>query len=192
MSILPDRAARAFPLLLLALLAGLALTLDRITELPYFAPGAAPHQPDLVIQRFVATEYNPDGTPHYRLYATQMRHYPDDHAELDRARMHRTEPGAADMTVTADLARMNSKGNEVWFDRNVLLQSAGQGSAPPIAIRTSRLQLNTDTGHARTDAPTEAQSNGNVLRSTGFDYDHDQALLRLRSKVSIDYAPPKP
>jgi lipopolysaccharide export system protein LptC len=191
MRLLPERAARAFPLLLLALLTGLALTLDRMTELPYFAPGAVQREPDLVIQHFVATEYKADGSPQYRLDAAQMRHYPDNHAELEQAQLHRTEAGQADLTVTAESARMNEDRNRVWFERKVLLQSEGNGSTPAMTLHTSRLQLDTGNGHAQSDAATEALSNGSVLRSTGFDYDHDQALLKLRSKVSIDYAPPK-
>lgn len=191
MSVLPERATRAFPLLLLALLAGLALMLDRMTSLPYFSPNAAQREPDLVIDHFVSTEYAADGTPHYKLNAAQMRHYPDKHAELIRAWLHRTEPNTAPTTVTAESAQLSKDRNEIWFDRNVVMQSEALGSTPALTIHTSQLQLDKDDGTAHSAAPTVAESNGSVLHTTGFDYDHRQAQLKLRANVSIDYAPPK-
>ncbi|WP_374348271.1 LPS export ABC transporter periplasmic protein LptC [Chitinimonas sp.] len=188
---LPDRAARAFPLILLGLLFGLSLTLNRMTELPYFAPGAVQSEPDLTILNFVATEYSPDGSSHYQLHATRMRHYPDDHSELDQARLQRTEPATATMAVTAAKARLEAGSKQVWFENDVLLQRSPFGTTPPMALRTSRLQLDTVTGQAQSEAPVLVQSPSNVLQATGFDYDHKQALLKLRSKVNIDYVPPK-
>lgn len=188
MSLLPERATRAFPLLLLILLAGLALVLNRMTELPYFSPNVAQRDPDLVIQRFVATEYGIDGQPRYRLNAVQMRHYPDEHAELSAARLHRTETGSAPMTVSADTARMDQKGNQLLLQDNVQVQTEAYGKQAPMTLRTSSMQLDTKTGAAKSDAPAVVESNGDVLRTVGFDYDHEQAHLKLRAKVSIDYA----
>jgi LPS export ABC transporter protein LptC len=188
---LPERVTRAFPLILLTLLAALALTLDRMTELPYFSPGAVQHDPDLVVLNFTATEYSPDGGTHYRLNASRMRHYPDDHSELDHAVLKRTEKAAAPLTVTSEKALLTDGSKQIWFESNVLLQSEGNGKAPPMTVQTSRLQMNTESGETHSEAPSVAESNGSILHTVGFDYDHRQGLMKLHSKVSIDYAPPK-
>lgn len=191
MSMLPDRAARAFPLLLLGLMAGMAVMLDRVTEVPSFAPGAADRTPDLRISHFAAIGHGEDGKPLYQLKADQMRHYPNDgRSEFERASLQRTLPGEPSLSVQADKATANASGDQLWFERDVLLARAA-GDTPAVQLRTSRLQLDARLGQASSDAPTKLQMGADQASSTGFHYDHDQARLKLSSKVSIDYAPPK-
>lgn len=192
MSLLPDRAARAFPLILLGLMAGLALMLDRATELPEFAPSAANRTPDLSIRDFAALSYGPDGKPLYRLQATRMLRYPNDgRTEFQQAALVRTLPDAPTLTIVADKARANANGDQVWFEQAVSLRRSADAQGAIVSLTTSRLQLDTRNGLASSDAPTVLNLGGDRARTTGFLYDHDKAQLKLRANVSIDYAPPK-
>ncbi|MBV8656527.1 MAG: LPS export ABC transporter periplasmic protein LptC [Burkholderiales bacterium] len=192
MSLLPDRAARAFPLLLLSLLGGLALLLDRMVELPYFAPSAVQHQPDMTASHFVATGYGPDGKVLYLLTADDMQHYADDSADLQHPNLRRTAPATAPLTVTADTAKLTDRGQKIWFDQNVVMRNEGDGHAAPLTLRTSRMSADTRNGAASSESPADVESQGNHLSATGFDYDHDNALLKLHSRVRITYAKPHP
>jgi len=192
MSLLPDRAARAFPILLLGLLGGLALVLDRMVELPYFAPSAAQHQPDMTASHFVATGYGPDGKPLYLLTADNMQHYADDSADLQHPNLRRTAPASAPLTVTGDTAKLTDRGQKIWFDQNVVVRNEGDGKSAPMTLRTSRMLADTRSGTSSSDAPADVESQGNHLSSVGFDYDHDNAQLKLRSRVRIVYAPHHP
>ncbi|WP_269531263.1 LPS export ABC transporter periplasmic protein LptC [Chitinimonas sp. BJYL2] len=189
---LPDRAARALPLILLALLAGLALLLDRATYLPDIANGLRDKAPDLRIKDFRATAYGMDGKPLYVLTAEQMQHYPhDDHSELSQAHLIRTLPGEPDLQVHADKARMASGAQQVHFEQNVRMLRDAAPDLPAMQLSTSRLTLDTQRGSAQSDAPTQLLHGGDRLNTTGFDYDHRQARLALRAKVKIRYAPPQ-
>ncbi|QNM97150.1 LPS export ABC transporter periplasmic protein LptC [Chitinimonas koreensis] len=192
MSLLPDRAARAFPLLLLGLLAGLALLLDRATELPYFSPVAANRDPDLIISRFAATGFGNDGKPLYTLTAREMRHFPaDERLEFSQARLVRTLPSEPTLTVDASTARVTDDGDKIWFERDVVMHREAAGQTGPLVLHTSRLSLDTARGQAASDAPTQLDSPGYQANAVGFDYDNNSTQLNLRSKVNIRYAPPK-
>ncbi|GLR14064.1 hypothetical protein GCM10007907_28540 [Chitinimonas prasina] len=189
---LPDRAARAFPLLLLGLLAGMALLLDRATNLPYFSPPAGSRDPDLTINRFVATGYGPDGKPLYKLTASGMRHYPhDDHSEFADALLVRTLPGEPTLTISAEKARITEGGDRVFFEQDVRMHRTAAAGVDAMTLNSSRLQLDITRGLASSDAPADMVSGGNRMRSTGFDYDHPNTRLNLRSNVSLYYAPPQ-
>ncbi|MGQ5522479.1 LPS export ABC transporter periplasmic protein LptC [Chitinimonas sp. PSY-7] len=189
---LPDRAARAFPFLLLGLMAGMALMLDRVTDVPSLSPGAAIRTPDLTINQFSAVSYGSDGKPLYTLKAEKMLRYPDDgRAEFEKASLVRTLPTEPSLTITAETARSTATGDRVWFEQNVQMQRAASPDAVAIQLNTRNLLLDTARGTAFSDAATQAWMGDDQIRSTGFDYDHNTAQLRLRSKVSIDYAPPK-
>lgn len=189
---LPDRAARALPLLLLGLLAGLALLLDRATSLPFFSPGMGRNDPDLQIKRFVATGFGPDGKPLYTLTADAMQHYPlDDRSELSHAKLVRTLPSEPTLDVTATQARVTESGDKIEFEKDVVMYREPAANLPAMTLRTSRMTMDTVAGQASSEAPATLVSNGDQVQSTGFDYDHTNARLQLRSKVSINYAPPK-
>ncbi|QDQ26405.1 LPS export ABC transporter periplasmic protein LptC [Chitinimonas arctica] len=190
---LPDRAARAFPLLLLGLLAGLALLLDRATNLPYFTPNPVSRDPDLSISQFEAIGFGQDGKPLYTLAADKMQHYPrDDRSEFTRPRLVRTLPGEPQLNVVAARARMLERGNRIDFDQDVQMTRVATPALPAMTLRTSNLRLDTERGLANSDAPADLSTGGDRINATGFDYDHTTAQLMLRSKVRINYASPKP
>lgn len=192
MSVLPDRAARAFPLLLLIFVAGLAWLLDRATSLPSIAPERHSTEPDLIVSRFVATVAGPDGQPLYTLNANTMRHYPrDDHSELEAAKMVRTTAAEAPLTVTASKANVASGGKTILFTQDVVMERAPTPQVAAMTLRTSALTLKTEPGSSCSDAPTEILSDQYHIRTTGFDYDHATSRAKFHSKVNITYAPPK-
>ena len=83
-----DRLTAAFPLLLVAALAALTFWLERLVQ-PTTAPrdGTTRHDPDYIVENFVAVRMGPDGLRMHQLEASRMVHYPDDdstHLEAPR------------------------------------------------------------------------------------------------------------
>jgi len=74
-----ERLSTGFPLALLALLAALTFWLDHIAQ-PTTTPrdSIMRHDPDYIVENFVAVRTRVDGTPWYQLEAKRMLHYPDD------------------------------------------------------------------------------------------------------------------
>jgi LPS export ABC transporter protein LptC len=188
MSLLPDRAARAFPLLLLCLLTAVALMLDRMTQLPNFLPSASHSEPDLTVYNFTATGYDANGAPLYHLVADRMKHYQDDTADLDHPHMRRTEPGEEPLTVVGEIAHLTNRGNDIWFERNVTLRDEGNGQKAPVTIQTSKLAVDVPKGLMHSDAPAESDTKGIHLSSIGFDYNDKTGVLVMNSPGKLTYA----
>lgn len=189
---LPDRAARAFPLMLLGLMAGLAYWLDFATELPQFAPGPQRQTPDLVAKDVASTAFGEDGKTLYRLAAAEMRRFPGGQiAEFDRPRLVRTLPGTPELTVVGDSARVTEAGDKVWFEGAVTVTRAPFDGRPAVVIKASRVEYNTVTGAARSDAPVAADTGTSRMAGNGFEYDHERAVLKLHRQGRVEYDPPK-
>ncbi|MFC4159923.1 LPS export ABC transporter periplasmic protein LptC [Chitinimonas lacunae] len=189
---LPDRAARAFPLLLLGLMAGLAYWLDFITELPQFAPGPVRQSPDLVARKVTSTAFGQDGRPLYRLAAAEMRRFPGgQNAEFDQPRLVRTLPGTPELTVVGDTAQVTEAGDKVWFEGGVTVTRAPFEGRPAVVIRASRVEFDAVTGAARSEAPVDADAGTSRMRGNGFEYDHERAVLKVHRQGRIEYDPPK-
>lgn len=188
-----DRLAPWFPLLLLAVLAGLAYWLNTVAR-----SAAAPErrvqqqQPDLILQRFETVSTGDDGLPRYRLSARQMRYFEsDDLAELQQPQLLRLQAdGSAPLTIRADTARLEHGREQGWFVGHVQLQRPAQADKPALTVQTPRLWASAAASLARTDAPVQLQQGGLQARSVGFDYQHADRLLNLHSEVKVSYAPP--
>lgn len=186
-----DYAARAFPFLLLALLAVLAYWLDRASTLPEVMGQRPPSEPDLIMTGFHATAFDADGSVLHRLKAVRATHYRVlGRTELDQPELTRTLPGTPLLTINGAHAILTHKGNEVEFDRDVQLHRAAAPQSPPLTARTTQLWVDTRKGFARSSQPALVWNDTQRLAATGFDYDHKQALLRLHTKVRVEYAQP--
>ncbi|MBV8464833.1 MAG: LPS export ABC transporter periplasmic protein LptC [Burkholderiales bacterium] len=188
MSLLPDRAARAFPLLLLGLLTAVALVLDRMTQLPYFMPSNSHGEPDLTVYNFTATGFDVNGAPMYHLVADRMKHFPDDTADLDHPHMRRTEPGSEPLTVVGEAAHLSNRGNDIWFERNVTMRDEGSAQKAPVTVLTSKLAVDVPKGLIHSDAPTESDSKGIHMSTIGFDYNDKTGVLVMNSPGKLTYA----
>lgn len=184
-----DNAARAFPILLLAMLAVLAFWLDQASTMPEVVGKYAAHEPDLLVTGFTAIGYGENGKPYFRLKADSMTHYQEgDAADLKMARLVRTFPGSPDLTVSGSRAHVTARGNEVFFEKDVAIQRAATATSLPLNGETTQLWLDTKNGMARTNQKALLWNDVQRTQTTGFDYNHEEALLHMHANVNIDYA----
>lgn len=187
-----ENLARAFPLLLLGLLAALAYWLDGATAQTSTARKPAPREPDLRVDGFSAIGFGKDGLPLYRLVAKDLIHYPDgDTADLTAATLIRTAPGVPDLTVRGNKAHISAKGDEIFFEQDVTLHRAATPLSPMLTAQTTQLWVDTQKGLARSNQPAVAWNNTQRVQAIGFDYNHEEALLNMHAKVIVDYVQTK-
>jgi lipopolysaccharide export system protein LptC len=179
------RLSAAFPLAVLALLAGLTFWLDRIVQPPAAArDGSTRHDPDFVIDHFVAVRTAPDGTPRHELRATRMLHYPDDDTtHLVAPHLRSFEDEKLTFTVVSDSALLSSEGKTVDFTGNVKAVRPATTARSELVLLTDHLHVIPDDDIARTDSPVTITDANTQLTAVGLELNKKSQTMFLKSKV---------
>lgn len=175
---------QALPLLILILLAGLTIWLDRTTrvdERP--ASGKARHDPDVIVDHFTVRRFDETGQVQNTVSGTQLRHYPDDDStEVDAPRI--TYQGRiAPTLVTADNGLLTKDGKEAILRDNVKLVREAATGSPEMTLTTSLLTVYPDDEIARTDKPVRLTHGKSVATGVGMYTDRVRQTYVLESRV---------
>lgn len=158
-----------FPVVLMALLAGLTFWLDRATQpQDESRSGKHRHDPDFIVDNFQVRRFAADGTLQHTLVAKKMLHYADDESTevaAPRLTYHRTPL----LTITANTAWLDKDGKHVRLDGDVNIVRDAVGGKPPTAMATSVLHAVPDDEFAHTDAPVKITQGLTVLNGTGME-----------------------
>jgi lipopolysaccharide export system protein LptC len=150
-----SRATAWLPIGLLLLVAGLAVWLNNAVQST--APkndGSKRHDPDAIVENFVAKQFGVTGKIRYTLAAQKMVHYPDDDtSHLTAPRFEAFEQDAPPLTITADTAKLTQKGDEVFLYSNVLMVREATPTTSRMTLRTSYMHIVPDSGIAQTNQP---------------------------------------
>lgn len=170
-----------FPILMLILLAGLTLWLERASQPEAAASRAARHDPDYIIDNFTAKRFDAQGKLYQTLEASQMRHYPDDDSsEADAPRMiYHSEQKTF---LRADTAWIDSGGKTVVLKENVQVTHEN-AKGPPTQVTTSTLTVLPDDEIARTDAPVTITQGKSVVNGKGLEANNKTRISVLGGRV---------
>jgi lipopolysaccharide export system protein LptC len=188
-----ERFTAGFPLALLALLAALTFWLDRIAQ-PTTTPrdGNMRHDPDYIVENFVAVSTRVDGTPRYQLKAKRMRHYPDDDTtHLENPSILSFDGKHPETTIVADTALMSAEGKTIDFNGNVITNRAASRTRKGMVLTTEHLHVIPDDEIARTDSPVSLVEANTKLTAVGLELNNKSKTIRLKSKVRGSYVQPK-
>ena len=176
------------PVALLVLIAGVTLWLARtVTGVPPHEDGAKRHDPDMIVESFVAKQFGADGHVRHLLTATKMIHYPDDDSShLTSVKFSGYEPGDPPVTITADTARLTSKGDEVFLYGNVVMVRAAAGKQSEITVKTTYMHVIPDARLASTDKPVTVEDADTRILAEGMVVD-DKARSLAFTKVRATY-----
>lgn len=191
-----QRSGQIFPLLLMALLAGLSFWLERIADVPASRrDGKLRHDPDTIVENFTLSRFNSEGFLHSRLRAPHMEHYPDDESSLIRS-PHFTyyRQNIPETTITGEQARVTEKGDKVYLWGNVVAKRAASAERAATVARTDDLFLLTREGTGHTDSPVEITRGQSWMKGIGMDVNNNTSVFVLRSQVTgvLKKMEPKP
>jgi lipopolysaccharide export system protein LptC len=185
-----SRPTTWLPFGVLVVIVAMTWWLDRLVQGPRAPDEVARHEPDMIVDRFAATNYGVDGAVRYTVKAARMLHYPDDDsAELTRLAFEAFEPGQPRLAVTSDRGRLLDKGAEVWFEGNVVLDRAAAGRVDALTLHTDRMQVLPDEKIARTSSEVVIESPSGRLVASGMELNNEAKTMRL-NKVRAVYQPP--
>lgn len=174
--------ASLFPILLLALLAGLTFWLERATQTDATRGGEERHDPDFIVERFQVRRYDTDGALRHTLIADRMLHYADDESSdviAPHLTYHRQRPTA----VTSRTAWMDKDGEHIRLDGDVRVVRAGADGGPETVIATSVLHVIPDDEFAYTHAPVTITQGRSVIDGVGLTADDKSQIAVLSGPV---------
>lgn len=179
------------PLAVVAVMAALAYWLNQLASQPLPADDAAfRHTPDLIVENFVATAFDPQGHPRYALAAAKMVYYTDDEtAELTAPRFQIQSVQAP--TIRAESARgfVSSEGEHVYLLDRVRVSRAATAEAPELTLNTDFLQITPEAQIMRTDRPVKLRQGDSTLAANSLVFDVRARSLELKGNVRGVYAP---
>jgi len=188
-----ERLSAVFPLLLLAILAALTFWLERVVQPPAVTRDAATrHDPDYIMENFVATQMGTDGLRLRQLEADRMVHYPDDDStELQQPRLFSFENDKLDMSVRARHAFVSSEGKTVDFQDEVRAVRSASKTRSELVLTTDFLHVVPDDDYARTDRPVRIVDANTEITAVGLELNNKTKVVTLLSNVRGTYVQKK-
>ncbi|HEY8118409.1 MAG TPA: LPS export ABC transporter periplasmic protein LptC [Methylophilaceae bacterium] len=182
-----------FPLALLALLAFLTLWIDRTVQAPSLKhANNNRHDPDYILNNFVTSRTDINGSLHYMLAAVEMKHFADDDStELVRPRFTQYSPDKPYTQVQAQRGLVSSDGQNVQFMDNVKVFRQASEDKGEMTVLTEYLNVTPDKDLATTDKPvTILQAPQTEIHAVGMIFDKKQQTVQLLKNVHVHYVKP--
>lgn len=175
-----------FPIILLALLAGLSFWLQSAINIEEpRRDGKLRHDPDAIIDNFTMRRFDADGLVKYRLTSPHLVHYPDDDSsELKSPTLIHFRRDSPPFTFTALNAKVSARGETVFLWDDVRASRAATADRPELLARMPDLTVQPDLGTAFTDSPVEITMGQSWLKGTGARIDNNAGTFVLQSQVT--------
>jgi lipopolysaccharide export system protein LptC len=177
--------SQLFPIIILALLAGLTFWLQgRVGTDESRHDGKLRHDPDAIAENFVAKRFDEAGQLKYQLAAPYLEHYPDDDtSEVKSPTLVSYRADKPPVTVTADHATYTAQGEIAYLRDNVRLTRAATGGHPELVATTPDLTVHTEAGIAFTESPVKITQGQSWITGVGAHIDNNASTFVLQSQV---------
>ncbi|MBL8435132.1 MAG: LPS export ABC transporter periplasmic protein LptC [Zoogloea sp.] len=179
-----DRSHSLFPLLVLTLLAGVSVWLERVTQQePVAKTDKTRHEADFSADKITLHRFDPTGKVQYILVADNMVHYADDEStELKNPRLNylnRPEP----VWVESRFASVNKDGSTVVLTDDVLVRRAAYAGKPESTLRTEQMTVWPEDEKMRADKPVTLTQGQTVINAERMESDNIIGEVRLQGQV---------
>lgn len=179
-----DRSHSLFPVIVLTLLAGVSVWLDRVTQQdPVAKTDKTRHEADFSAERITLHRFDPTGKVQYILVADSMLHYADDESsELKNPRLNylnRPEP----VWVESRFASVNKDGTTVVLTDEVLVRRAAHAGKPESTLRTEQITVWPEDEKMRADKPVTLTQGQTVINAERMESDNIIGEVRLQGQV---------
>jgi lipopolysaccharide export system protein LptC len=179
-----DRLALAFPVFVVVLLTALSFWLDAVVRTTPPVEKERRHDPDFIVDNFVASQTGVDGLLRHTLRATRMSHFlDDDTTHLDNPRLVHFTDKRLEVTATSDRAQLSSDGEVIQMSGNVRLTRAAVADQSELVMLTDSLVVTPDKGFARTDQAVVIRNAMSRTDAVGLEFDYNTRQLELLSEV---------
>lgn len=179
-----DRSHSLFPVIVLTLLAGVSVWLDRVTQQePVTKTDKTRHEADFSADKITLHRFDLTGKVQYILVADSMLHYADDESsELKNPRLNylnRPEP----VWVESRFASVNKDGTTVVLTDQVLVRRAAHAGKPESTLRTEQMTVWPEDEKMRADKPVTLTQGQTVINAERMESDNIIGEVRLQGQV---------
>lgn len=179
-----DRSHSLFPVIVLTLLAGVSVWLDRVTQQdPVAKTDKTRHEADFSADKITLHRFDLTGKVQYILVADSMLHYADDESsELKNPRLNylnRPEP----VWVESRFASVNKDGTTVVLTDEVLVRRAAHAGKPESTLRTEQMTVWPEDEKMRADKPVTLTQGQTVINAERMESDNIIGEVRLQGQV---------
>lgn len=178
-------SSAAFPIAVLAALAGLSFWLMHATELPDDGKdGKDRHDPDYIITAMEIRKLSAQGELQYVLVAKEARHYPDDDStEVATPHLTYLDPKKPALQLSAERAQISADGEVVVLRDDVRIKREATPTRLALQGFMPDLTVNTDEETAVTGSPVRFTQGESWLRGTGMRLDNKTQTYVLQSQA---------
>lgn len=179
------------PLAVAAVLAAVAYWLNQLASQPLPTDDAAfRHTPDLIVEEFTATAFDPQGHPRYTLAAAKMVYYSDDETtELTAPRFQIQSVDAPPIRAESARGFVSTQGEHVYLLDRVRVSRAAAAQAPELVLSTDYLQITPEAQTLRTNRPVQLRQGASSITAGSLLFDARARSLDLKGNVKGIYAP---
>lgn len=178
-------SGQLFSIALLSTIAGLTFMLQAA-----LTPDAAKpdrhltHDPDAMAENFEIRRLDDQGKLKYRLTAPYIVHFSDDDSsEVKTPRLIAYRQDAPPLTLTADQAKITTRGEMIYLNENVKILREATAQSPALLASTSLLTVEPDAGLAYTDKAIEITQGASWIKGIGARIDSNASTFELQSRV---------
>lgn len=173
-----------FPIVVLTLLAGVSVWLDRITQQPPATHlDRTRHEADFTAEKITLRRFDLTGKVQYVLTADQLVHFGDNESsELTKPRLNylnRPEP----VWVESNAARVSKDGETVVLSGNVFLRRDEAAGRPESTMRTEEMTVWPDDEKMRADKPVTLTQGKTVITANGMTSNNITGEVHLQGQV---------
>jgi lipopolysaccharide export system protein LptC len=156
------RSLPSLPLVVLAILAALTFWLNQFVQLSAArADSSKRHDPDLIVENFVAQSLGESGEVQYTVKAAKLLHFPDDDSSaMETVVFTALHPNLPPVVAVAPRGRLLSGVDEVIMEGGVLVTSERTEKYQPLKLSAPSLNIFPEknlvrsTEGVRVDGPT--------------------------------------
>lgn len=147
------------------------------------------NSPDFIARDITITQFDDDGIAKAKVFAKEVEHYSDGHANAKFPEYASLNPNEVQITAKSDRATMVDGGAVIHFYDNVDIRQAATKDAPASRLLTSQLDAYPDTDTYKSDKPVALTRGEDTSHGVGMDYDNVDRTFKLRSRVQTVIQP---
>ena len=177
---------RLYPIIVLAVLAGTSVWLERVTRVD--EPSLTEEQtgPDFVAEGAHLVGFAADGAKRYELFAERLSHFPQgDITRLDQPRL-RMIKAERETHISAQRADVSPRGERVDMQGEVRVRRPATPSTPLLTLDSDPRSVWPDSHRASTDSPVHMTRGATRADALGMRTDNLFGTLELIGQVRVN------
>ena len=150
----------------------------------------ARHDPDYYLANFSATMYSRDGSPHYRLEAEYLEHFPDDDTmELRKPHIEYLLNPQQPWIASARAGTAYQNAQTLHLRGDVIIERRATGTEQPLTLATPELRIDFANRQASTDHVVNITGKNSKITAKGMLVDLRAGQMTLLSEAWGRYVP---